>query len=135
MRLEPKAKPVRIRIKIGGQEYNTLSEVIKHFSLKELYPLFLDGRLERWLTQIHEYKIQKETEELRRNLSEDEVLNYIKFMSIFNNDVKEAVESHEEVPNGKISLILRMNNDGLSFVEQQMQSTEKDAWKDFFNLG
>lgn len=134
MRLEPKAKPVRIRIKIGGQEYNTLSEVIKHFSLKELYPLFLDGRLERWLTQIHEYTIQKETEELKRNISGDKILDRIKFMSIFNNDVKEAVESHEEVPNGKISLILKMNKDGLSFVEQQMQSIKKDAWKAFLEL-
>ena len=57
MELTPIAKPVRIRVKISGNEYNTLSEVRENFSLKELYPMYKDGRLERWLGQIGEHYI------------------------------------------------------------------------------
>lgn len=54
MRLEPKAKPIKIRIMMGGEEHSTLEGVKRCFSLNELMPLIADGRFERWLDQIGE---------------------------------------------------------------------------------
>lgn len=54
MKLEPKAKPIKIRIMMGGEEHSTLEGVKRYFSLNELMPLIEDGRFERWLNQIGE---------------------------------------------------------------------------------
>ena len=61
MKLEPKAKPIRIRIKLGNSEHSSLDSVKSNFSIKELYPLFKDGRLERWLEQIGEKQFAHRT--------------------------------------------------------------------------
>ncbi len=39
MRLEPYAKPVRIRIKSGGEEHSTLESLKKNFRFKDIFPL------------------------------------------------------------------------------------------------
>lgn len=50
MRMVPKAKPVKIRIKSGGKEHSTLESLKQNFAIQDIIPL-LDGRLERWLRQ------------------------------------------------------------------------------------
>lgn len=50
MKLIPKAKPVKIRIKSGGQEHSSLESLMCNFDISDIKPL-LDGRLERWLRQ------------------------------------------------------------------------------------
>lgn len=48
MELIPKAKPVKIRIKSGGEEHSSLESLKRNFSISDINPL-LDGRLARWL--------------------------------------------------------------------------------------
>lgn len=50
MRLIPKAKSIKIRIKSGGEEHSSLDSLKCCFSIKDIVPL-LDGRLQRWLRQ------------------------------------------------------------------------------------
>lgn len=51
MKLEPKAKPVRIRIKSGGEEHSTLESLKMNFSVDDLKTAVEDRRLSRWLKQ------------------------------------------------------------------------------------
>lgn len=50
MKLLAKAKPVKIRIKSGGEEHSSLDSLKHDFNIKDIKPL-LDGRLSRWLRQ------------------------------------------------------------------------------------
>lgn len=50
MKLIPKAKPVKIRIKSGGEEHSSLDSLLHNFKVSDIEPL-LDGRLTRWLKQ------------------------------------------------------------------------------------
>lgn len=50
MKIIAKAKPVKIRIKSGGEEHSSLESLKRNFSFKDIEPL-LDGRLSRWLKQ------------------------------------------------------------------------------------
>lgn len=54
MKLEPKAKPIKIRIMLGGEEHSSVEGLKRCFSFSELYPLIEDGRFDRWLDQIGE---------------------------------------------------------------------------------
>lgn len=84
MKLLPKAKPVRIRVKLGENEYTSLSDLRDNFSVEELYPLFKDGRLSRWLRQIGETGIADKVEEMSSKCSEHPQLSdYIRLMSVF----------------------------------------------------
>lgn len=56
MKLEPKAKPVRIRIKSGGEEHASLYSLKHNFCIEDIRPL-LDNRLSRWLEQQGEKEI------------------------------------------------------------------------------
>lgn len=51
MKLEPKAKPVRIRIMSGGEEHSSLESLKKNFSVRDLSDAVEDKRLSRWLKQ------------------------------------------------------------------------------------
>lgn len=50
MKLVAKAKPVKIRIKSGGEEHSSLDSLKHDFNIEDIKPL-LDGRLSRWLRQ------------------------------------------------------------------------------------
>ena len=50
MQLTSQSKPIRIRVKSGGEEHSTLESLLNKFDVKDLLPL-LDGRLSRWLKQ------------------------------------------------------------------------------------
>lgn len=56
MKLIPKAKPVKIRIKSGGEEHSSLDSLMHNFDICDIKPL-LDGRLTRWLKQQGENKL------------------------------------------------------------------------------
>jgi hypothetical protein len=53
MKLEPRAKRVKIRITSGGEEHNNLDSLRKNFVCKDVLSL-LDGRLVKWLVSIGE---------------------------------------------------------------------------------
>lgn len=61
MRLIPKAKAVRIRIKSGGEEHSSLDSLKKNFDLYDVRVL-LDGRLSRWLKQQGEHDLASKIE-------------------------------------------------------------------------
>ena len=65
MKLKPIAKPVRIRIKSGGEEHSSLESLKQNFCLEDIKPL-LDGRLTRWLQRLGE----------KEQLLADEVKNF-----------------------------------------------------------
>lgn len=56
MKLIAKAKPVKIRIKSGGEEYTSLDSLKRNFNISDIQPL-LDGRLVRWLKQQGENEL------------------------------------------------------------------------------
>ena len=93
MKLEPTAKPIRIRIKLGNSEYSSLDSVKSNFSINELYPLFKDGRLERWLEQIGEKQFAHRTGELSKQCGDGNMKDYIQFLSLFFDEVKESLSA------------------------------------------
>lgn len=56
MKLEPKAKPVRIRILSGGEEHSSIESLRNNYSLTDILPLARDGRLHKWLLRVGETK-------------------------------------------------------------------------------
>lgn len=56
MKLIAKAKPVKIRIKSGGEEHTSLDSLKRNFNISDIIPL-LDGRLVRWLKQQGENEL------------------------------------------------------------------------------
>jgi len=93
MKLEPIAKPIRIRIKLGNSEHSSLDSVKSNFSIKELYPLFKDGRLERWLEQIGEKQFAHRTGELSKQCGDENMKDYILFLSLFFDEVAESLSA------------------------------------------
>lgn len=82
MKLEPKAKPVRIRIKSGGEEHFNLESLKRNFSVQDLWEAVTGGSLSRWLRQQNETELAKKVDEFChiKKLSND---NYIKFSALF----------------------------------------------------
>lgn len=99
MKLEPIAKPIKIRIMIGGNEYSDLESVKRDFSIKDLFPLFKDGRLERWLKQIGENELAKRVGELSNHCKDkfehDDGHVRIQFFSLFFDDVEKSLSEYE----------------------------------------
>lgn len=93
MRLEPKAKPIRIRIKLGNSEFSSLDSVLENFSINELFPLFQDGRLERWLIQIGETKLAAQVKDMSPNCTHGDMRDYILFLSLFFDDVETSLKN------------------------------------------
>ena len=58
MKLIAKAKPVKIRIRVGGMEHTTLESLKENFIWEEVEPL-LDGRLSKWLDTIGKSEIKQ----------------------------------------------------------------------------
>lgn len=52
MKLDPKGKAIRIRLKVGDEEYSTIESLKEHFDITEIYTLWQNGSLSRWLKQI-----------------------------------------------------------------------------------
>ena len=52
MRIIAKAKPIRIRIKSGGEEHSSLDSLRQNLCVQDLWPLITDHRLSRWLRQL-----------------------------------------------------------------------------------
>ena len=95
MRLEPIAKPIRIRIKLGKSEYSSLDSVKSNFSIEELFPLFKDGRLERWLMQIGEVQLATDTNNLSKQCGDGDIEDYVKFLSLFFDEVANSLSLYQ----------------------------------------
>ena len=95
MKLEPIAKPIRIRIKLGKSEFSSLDDVKRNFSIEELYPLFKDGRLERWLVQIGEYSLANKVKEFSPKCGNGDIRDHILFLSLFFDKVSKSFDETE----------------------------------------
>ena len=82
MKLEPKAKPVRIRIKSGGEEHFNLESLKQNFSVQDLWEAVIGKSLSRWLRQQNETELAKKVDEFChiKELSNE---HYIKFSALF----------------------------------------------------
>ena len=64
MRIVAKAKPIRIRIKSGGEEHFSLDSLRQNLNVQDLWPLIKDNRLSRWLRQLGETELAHSVESL-----------------------------------------------------------------------
>lgn len=89
MKLETKAKPVKIRILSGGEEHSSLDSLKKNFCIKDVKAL-MDGRLSRWLKQQNEENLAEEIEKFNSKQLDSETgcLNLIRI--IFRDELKEV---------------------------------------------
>ena len=94
MKLEPKAKPIRIRIKLGDSEHSSLDSVKDNFSIEELYPLFKDGRLERWLRQIGEIVVADKVQAISGKCGAGGLQDHILFLSVFFKEVADYLHNN-----------------------------------------
>ena len=88
MRLIPKAKAVRIRIKSGGEEHSSLDSLKRNFDLSDVRVL-LDGRLSRWLKQQgeHDLATKIESSDKQKLIKEDFSLCKLFFGTEINNKI------------------------------------------------
>jgi hypothetical protein len=98
MKLEPKAKPIRIRIKIGNEEYSTFDSLRENLNLPELYPRLIDGVFIKWLRQIGEHQRAERAEKIRAMClgTKDETRNYILLLSLFDKDAEQILSKNND---------------------------------------
>ena len=90
MRIIAKAKPIRIRIKSGGEEHFSLDSLRQNLNVQDLWPLIQDNRLSRWLRQLGEVDLAHEIDALSE--SQLNFSTYFKVLVLFLND--DIVEHH-----------------------------------------
>lgn len=94
MILQAKARPVRIRIKSGGEEHSSFESLKRHFCVKDLLPSAKDGRLSRWLRQQGEESVANCIDAQSVEFPSTEDLTeqaYIKFvLAFFESDFKHS---------------------------------------------
>ena len=88
MKLIPKAKAVRIRIKSGGEEHSSLDSLKRNFDLADVRVL-LDGRLSRWLKQQgeHDLAFKIESTDKQKLIQDDFTLCKLFFETEINNKI------------------------------------------------
>lgn len=84
MRIIAKAKPIRIRIKSGGEEHFSLDSLCRNLCVQELWPLIKDHRLSRWLMQFGEVDLAHEIDALSE--CQLDFSTYFKVLVIFLKD-------------------------------------------------
>ena len=88
MKIIAKAKPVKIRIKSGGDEHSSLDSLKRNFNIEDI-KFLLDGRLSRWLRQQDEVELAYKVDGFVAKDLENEngTMNFIKlfFSSEFPN--------------------------------------------------
>ena len=82
MRLEPKAKPVRIRIKSGGEEHFSLDSLKRNFSVQDLWEAVRGKSLSRWLKQQNEKELAEKVDSFCQ-IEKPSAEEYIKFSDLF----------------------------------------------------
>lgn len=77
MRIIAKAKPIRIRIKSGGEEYFSLDSLRQNLNVQDLWPLIKDKRLSRWLMQLGETELAHSVESLINEEPDEHAYFYV----------------------------------------------------------
>lgn len=84
MRIIAKAKPIRIRIKSGGEEHSSLDSLRQNLCVQDLWPLVKDKRLSRWLMQLGEVDLAHAIDAL--SVGQLDVSTYFKILFLFFKD-------------------------------------------------
>ena len=84
MRIIVKAKPIRIRIKSGGEEHSSLDSLRQNLCVQDLWPLVKDKRLSRWLMQLGEMDLAHAIDAL--SVGQLDVSTYFKILFLFFKD-------------------------------------------------
>lgn len=84
MRIIAKAKPIRIRIKSGGEEHSSLDSLRQNLCVQDLWPLVKDKRLSRWLMQLGEVDLAHAIDAL--SVGQLDVSTYFKILFLFLKD-------------------------------------------------
>ena len=71
-KIEPQAKPVRIRIEVGGEEHSSIKSLKEKFDIKDVFKLYEDGSLLKWLNGIGQNTFAQQIEELKANTQNDD---------------------------------------------------------------
>lgn len=82
MKLEPKAKPVRIRIKSGGEEHFNLESLKRSFSVNDLWEAVIGKSLSRWLRQQEEKELADKVDGFCK-IEKPSVDDYVLFSNLF----------------------------------------------------
>ena len=90
MRIIVKAKPIRIRIKSGGEEHFSLDSLCSNLCVQELWPLIQDNRLSRWLRQLGETELAHSVDSL--SCEEIEEHGYFYVLKLF---LKERLDNSQ----------------------------------------
>lgn len=85
MKLEPKAKPVRIRIKSGGEEHFSLDSLKRNFSVQDLWEAVRGKSLYRWLRQQNENELADNVDAYRK-IERPTIEEYVGFSALFFKD-------------------------------------------------
>lgn len=101
MKLVPKARPVRIRIKSSGEEHSSFDSLKRSLSFEDLRESACDGRLSNWLRQQDKNNVADRIDAIKAELSANNISNetYLNFfLAIFCDDVDEqAVTSKTDL--------------------------------------
>lgn len=84
MRIIAKAKPIRIRIKSGGEEHSSLDSLRQNLCVQDLWPLVKDKRLSRWLMQLGEVDLAHAIDAL--SVGQLDISTYFKILFLFLKD-------------------------------------------------
>lgn len=84
MRIIAKAKPIRIRIKSGGEEHSSLDSLRHNLCVQDLWPLIKDKRLSRWLMQLGEVELAHSIDVMSVGQLDD--TTYFKILFLFLKD-------------------------------------------------
>lgn len=137
MKLIAKAKPVKIRIKSGGEEHTSLDSLMRNFNISDILPL-LDGRLVRWLKQQGENEL---ADALKATPIPDLISwqGIMDFITIFFSDYmgKNSLKDLKElIEQWSTSGTYKKNNDyllnylaGLDIENAKFVYKHKDEWK------
>lgn len=82
MKIEPKAKPVRIRIKSGDEEHFSLESLKLNFSVQDLWEAVRGKSLSRWLKQQNEKELAEKVASFYQ-IEKPSVEDYIRFSGLF----------------------------------------------------
>ena len=77
MHIIAKAKPIRIRIKSGGEEHFSLDSLRQNLNVQDLWPLIKDNRLSRWLRQLGETELAHSVESLINEEPDEHAYFYV----------------------------------------------------------
>lgn len=83
MKLEPIAKPVRIRIMSGGEEHSSLESLKKNFSVRDLSDAVEDKRLSRWLKQQNQNEMAEGVLRYQGRMKSLSNHDYFDFIKLF----------------------------------------------------